>query len=146
MPTYSTIRNAAAPITGGMICPLIEDAASIAPAFTPERPARFISGIVKMPPETTFDTEEPDTTPFSADDTTATLAGAAAQMPEQRDRDLHHPIAAAGFVEQRAKQHEQKDEAGGDAERDAEHALGDQPLVRRKRESEAPLCCTASGI
>ena len=36
MPTYSTIRNAAAPITGGMIWPLIDDAASIAPAFTPE--------------------------------------------------------------------------------------------------------------
>ena len=36
MPTYSTIRNAAAPITGGMICPLIDDAASMAPAFTAE--------------------------------------------------------------------------------------------------------------
>ena len=36
MPTYSTIRNAAAPITGGMICPLMDEAASIAPALTPE--------------------------------------------------------------------------------------------------------------
>ena len=35
MPTYSTIRNAAAPITGGMIWPLTDDIVSIAPAFTP---------------------------------------------------------------------------------------------------------------
>ncbi|OPZ46691.1 MAG: hypothetical protein BWY94_00473 [Actinobacteria bacterium ADurb.BinA094] len=35
MPTYSTIRNAAAPITGGMICPLTDDAVSIAPALIP---------------------------------------------------------------------------------------------------------------
>src|ERR671912_515325 len=75
MPTYSTIRKAAAPMTGGIICPLIEDAASMAPAFTPESPVRFMSGIVKMPPETTFDTEDPETTPLSADDTTATFAG-----------------------------------------------------------------------
>ena len=36
MPTYSTMRKAAAPITGGMICPLMDEAASMAPAFTPE--------------------------------------------------------------------------------------------------------------
>ena len=35
MPTYSTIRNAAAPITGGMIWPLTDDMVSMAPAFTP---------------------------------------------------------------------------------------------------------------
>ncbi len=35
MPTYSTIRNAAAPITGGMICPSTEAIVSIAPALTP---------------------------------------------------------------------------------------------------------------
>ena len=35
MPTYSTIRNAAAPITGGMIWPLTDDIVSIAPALTP---------------------------------------------------------------------------------------------------------------
>jgi len=34
--TYSTIRNAAAPITGGMIWPLMEEETSIAPAFTGE--------------------------------------------------------------------------------------------------------------
>jgi len=35
MPTYSTIRNAAAPITGGMIWPLTDDEVSMAAAFTP---------------------------------------------------------------------------------------------------------------
>ena len=35
MPTYSTIRNAAAPITGGMIWPLTELMVSIAPALMP---------------------------------------------------------------------------------------------------------------
>jgi len=35
MPTYSTMRNAAAPMTGGMIWPSTELIVSIAPAFTP---------------------------------------------------------------------------------------------------------------
>ena len=35
MPTYSTIRKAAAPITGGMIWPLTELMVSMAPALTP---------------------------------------------------------------------------------------------------------------
>ncbi len=60
---------------------MIDDDASIAPAFTPERPVRFINGIVKMPPETTFDTDEPETTPFNADDTTATFAGPPRRWP-----------------------------------------------------------------
>jgi hypothetical protein len=34
MPTYSTIRKAAAPITGGMIWPLTEDATSTAAALS----------------------------------------------------------------------------------------------------------------
>ena len=80
-----------------------------------------------MPPDTTFDTDEPDTMPFAADDTTATLAGAAAQMAKQRHRYLHHPIVAARLVEQRAEQNEQEYEVCRYAERHAEHALGRQP-------------------
>src|SRR4030095_387089 len=89
IPTYSTIRKAAAPITGGMICPLMEDAASIAPAFTPEYPVRFIRGMVKIPPETTLETDEPDTNPLSADDTTATLAGPTRRCPSQARHTSH---------------------------------------------------------
>ena len=81
MPTYSTIRKAAAPITGGMIWPLIEAEASMAPAFTPDSPVRFISGMVKMPPDTTLETDEPETTPLSAEETTATLAGPPRRWP-----------------------------------------------------------------
>ncbi len=44
---------------------------------------RFISGMVKMPPETTLETEEPETTPFSAEDTTATLAGPPRRWPSR---------------------------------------------------------------
>src|SRR5918998_5384846 len=83
MPTYSAIRKEAAPITGGMIWPLTEEAVSIAAAFTPDSPARFISGMVKMPPDTTFDTDEPDTMPFAAEDTTATLAGPPRRWPRR---------------------------------------------------------------
>jgi hypothetical protein len=31
--------------------------------------------MVKIPPETTFDTDDPETMPFNADETTATFAG-----------------------------------------------------------------------
>ena len=44
---------------------------------------RFISGIVKMPPDTTLDTDEPDTMPLSAEDTTATLAGPPRKCPSK---------------------------------------------------------------
>jgi hypothetical protein len=39
--------------------------------------------MVKMPPETTFDTDEPETTPFSAEETTATLAGPPRRCPSR---------------------------------------------------------------
>src|SRR3970040_1021533 len=81
MPTYSTIRKAAAPITGGMIWPFTEDAVSIAPAFTPPYPALLIRGMVKIPPETTFDTEDPEIRPFSAEETTDTFAGPPRRCP-----------------------------------------------------------------
>ena len=83
-----------------------------------------------MPPDTTFDTDEPDTTPFSADETTDDLGRPAAQVAEQRERDLQHVVARAGEVEQRAEQHEQEDELHRDADRDAVHALGREPEVR----------------
>ena len=34
-----------------------------------------------MPPETTFETEDPDTMPFSAEETTETLAGPPRRWP-----------------------------------------------------------------
>src|SRR3546814_16961030 len=55
----------------------------MAPALMPDRPVRFIIGMVKMPPDTTLDTDEPDTTPFSAEETTATLAGPPRRWPSR---------------------------------------------------------------
>ncbi len=75
MPTYSTIRNAAAPITGGMIWPLTEEATSTAPAFSAEKPTRFMSGMVKVPVVTTLAMEEPEMRPVIPEETTAALAG-----------------------------------------------------------------------
>ena len=51
------MRKAAAPITGGMIWPLTEEATSTAPDFSRENPTRRIRGTVKVPVVTTL--EEP---------------------------------------------------------------------------------------
>lgn len=83
MPTYSTMRKAAAPITGGMSWPFTELATSTAPAFCPERPTRFMSGTVKVPVVTTLAMEEPDTTPVSPEATTAALAGPPRRCPSR---------------------------------------------------------------
>ena len=56
----SAIRKAAAPMTGGVSCPLVLEATSTAPAFSAEKPVRFISGMVKVPVVTTFAIEEPE--------------------------------------------------------------------------------------
>jgi len=75
MPRSSAIRNAAAPITGGMICPPVEATASTAPANDGLYPIFFIIGIVKVPVAYTFAAALPDIEPNSADEIVATLAG-----------------------------------------------------------------------
>ncbi len=59
-PVNSEIRKAAAPMTGGVSWPLVEDATSTAPAFSAEKPVRFISGMVKVPVVTTLAIDEPE--------------------------------------------------------------------------------------
>ena len=56
----SAMRNAAAPITGGVSCPFVDAATSTAPAFSGVRPVFFINGIVNVPVETTFAIDEPE--------------------------------------------------------------------------------------
>ena len=75
MPIYSTIRKAAAPITGGMICPLTDDATSTAPAFSALKPTRRIMGIVNVPVVTTLAMDEPEIRPVMPEATTAAFAG-----------------------------------------------------------------------
>ena len=64
VPVNSTIRNAAAPITGGRIWPPEETDDSTAPANSEEYPDRFISGIVNAPVVTVFATDEPESIPI----------------------------------------------------------------------------------
>ena len=69
------MMKATAPITGGMICPPIDDVASTPPANAGRKPKRFIKGIVNWPVVTTLATPEPLIVPISAEETTATFAG-----------------------------------------------------------------------
>ena len=75
IPTNSAIRNAAAPIIGGIICPPVDAAASTAPAKFFSYPNFFIMGMVNAPLPTTFATELPEIVPSSALESTATFAG-----------------------------------------------------------------------
>ena len=86
--------------------------------------------MVKVPVVTTLAIEEPEITPVAAEASTGCLGRTAAQVAEQRDRRLDEVVAGTGGFQQRAEQHEQKDEAGRDAECDAEYTLGGQPQVR----------------
>jgi len=50
----SAIRKAAAPMTGGMICPQVDAAALTAPANSGLYPNHFIMGMVKLPEKMIF--------------------------------------------------------------------------------------------
>src|SRR5690554_3916225 len=77
----STIINAAAPIIGGINCPPVEAAASVAPANSGLYPTLFIKGIVTEPVPTVFATELPDTVPWAALAITAAFAGPPVALP-----------------------------------------------------------------
>ncbi len=68
-------------MTGGMICPLTDEATSTDPAFSAENPTRFISGMVNVPVVTTLAMEEPEISPVAAEPTTAALAGPPRRWP-----------------------------------------------------------------
>ena len=75
------MMKAPAPMTGGMIWPLVEPATSTAPAFSDEKPTRFISGMVKVPVVTTLAIDEPEISPVMAEATTEALAGPPRMCP-----------------------------------------------------------------
>ena len=75
MPKSSAITNAAAPIIGGIICPLTEAATSTAPALTGGKPVFFIIGIVKVPVVTVLATDDPEIIPVRPDASIAAFAG-----------------------------------------------------------------------
>ena len=88
MPTYSIIRKAAAPITGGVNWPLVDAATSTAPALVPGNPTRFIRGIVKVPVVATLAIDEPEISPVVAEATTAALAGPPFKCPSRANATL----------------------------------------------------------
>ena len=75
------ITKAAAPITGGIICPLTEEETSMAPAFSWENPVFFIIGIVKVPVVTVLAIDEPEIIPVIPDPKIAALAGPPRILP-----------------------------------------------------------------
>ena len=80
-PRNSAITNAAAPMTGGMICPPVDATASTAAANGGRKPLRFMSGIVIGPSTSTFATALPEIVPNRLELTTATLPGPPALRP-----------------------------------------------------------------
>ena len=58
-----------------MICPLTDEATSIAPAFSFENPVCFIIGIVNVPVVTVLATEDPEIIPVIPDPRIAAFAG-----------------------------------------------------------------------
>ena len=77
----SDIRKATAPMTGGMIWPPVEAAASTPPAKRGLKPTRLMTGMVKTPVDTTLATAAPDIVPKRAEPTTAACAGPPASLP-----------------------------------------------------------------
>ena len=70
----STIKKAAAPSTGGVICPPVDDAASTAPASGAVADPDH-RRIVSEPTVTAFATHDPDSIPNNAEANTLTFAG-----------------------------------------------------------------------
>ena len=63
----------------------------------------------------------------------------AAQMTEQRERDLDEVVAGTRLVEQRPEQDEQEHHRRGHAECDAEHAFGLHPVMPQRLAERRPL-------
>ena len=81
IPNISAMMKAAAPIIGGIICPLTEAATSIAPALTAGNPVFFIIGIVNVPVVTTFAIEEPLIMPVKPEAMIEAFAGPPLNFP-----------------------------------------------------------------
>lgn len=93
IPVVSAMIKAAAPITGGMICPAEEEDASTPPAKDGSYPQDFIKGIVNVPVVTTLARLEPEIVPSNADATTAVLAGPPANLPVSANAKLMKSFA-----------------------------------------------------
>ena len=125
----SAMMNAAAPMIGGMIWPLVDAATSIAPALVAGIPIRRMTGMVKVPVVTTLAIDEPEIMPVMPEARIAALAGPAAIAPDHGEGEVEEVLAGARLVQERAEQHEQEDEAHRNVDRDAEDRLAAEPLI-----------------
>ena len=80
--------KAPAPMIGGMSCPPVLAAASMAAAKCGRKPARRMSGMVKVPVVTTFATALPEREPMKALATAAVFAGPPLVFPATRSARL----------------------------------------------------------
>ena len=82
---------------GGMSCPPVDAAASIAPAVSFWYPPSFIIGIVIAPVEATFETALPDTEPKNAEPRIAIFPAPPLFLPananEKSEKNLAPPVA-----------------------------------------------------
>jgi hypothetical protein len=81
MPVISAIRKAPAPRTGGVICPPVDEVASIAAAVGLSYQSLRIIGMVTMPEATTLATADPEIDPNRMPDATAAFAGPPLAQP-----------------------------------------------------------------
>ena len=82
---------------GGMSCPPVDAAASIAPAVSFWYPPSFIIGIVIAPVDATFETALPDTEPKNAEPRIAIFPAPPLFLPaianEKSEKNLAPPVA-----------------------------------------------------
>ena len=110
----SAMMKAAAPMMGGMICPLVEAATSMAPALTAGIPILRITGMVKVPVVTTLAMDDPEI---------------AAILADHGEGYIEKVLAGTRLFQKRAEQHEQKHEAHGNIDGDAEDRFTGEPLI-----------------
>ena len=96
-PVIAARIKAATPITGGMIDPPDEAAASMPPANTREKPRCIIIGIVRTPVDNTLTTGPPVIVPNMAELTIAACAGPPRRRRVQRKASLISVLPPADF-------------------------------------------------
>ena len=102
------MKKTAKPMTGGMIWPPLEAAASIAAASSPRMPTRFMSGIVMLPDIYTLPMVLPETVPTRALDMTAMSGGPVRPAPKSARDSPDDEIHRADLLQHLSQNQEQR--------------------------------------
>ncbi len=100
--------KAAAPMTGGMICPPLEAQASTAPAKWGRYPTLFMRGMVKEPVVTTLATALPETVAIRALETMDAFAGPPTLWPVRERARLMKNLPAPERIRMEPKRMKRK--------------------------------------